>query len=73
MIRKRTEKFDEIMYRAICTTVRDTLEDILKTEYKKPTAEGKETIDYEMTVRVIRSKARIALDLIAKIEEQDKK
>ena len=34
MIRKRTEKFDEIMYRAICTTVRDTLEDILKTEYK---------------------------------------
>lgn len=73
MIRKRTEKFDEIMYRAICTTVRDTLEDILKTEYKKTTAEGKETIDYEMTVRVIRSKARIALDLIAKIEEQDKK
>ena len=65
---QRRKQFDELMYRAICTTVRDALGDILKTEYKSPTADGKEAIDYELTVRMIRSKARIALNIIENLE-----
>ena len=76
MIKRKTKskKFDEVMYQAVYATIRGALESILKTEYKKPAANGKETVDYEMTVRMIRSQARIALDLSSniEIENQDK-
>lgn len=69
--KNKSKKFDEMMYQAVYATIREALESILKTEYKKPNANGKETVDYEMTVRMIRSQARIALDLTSNIEKEN--
>ena len=64
----KAEKFDEVMYKAVFTTVRDAFESILKMEYK--TDDGKE-FDYEMTARMMKAQARIALDLTANIKQSE--
>ena len=72
--RKKADKFDEVMYKAVFSTVRSALESILKMEYKTVTgADGKEKIDYEMTARMMKAQARIALDLTANIKESEVK
>ena len=65
---KKTEKFDEVMYKAVFTTVRDALESILKMEYK---TDGDGEIDYEMTARMMKAQARIALDLTTNIKQSE--
>ena len=64
----KAEKFDEVMYKAVFTTVRDALESILKMEYK--TADGKE-IDYEVTARSVKAQARIPVVFHANIKQSE--
>lgn len=54
-------------------TVINALSGILKTEYKSE--KDGESVDYEMTTRVIKSQARLVLDFIdkVKIERGEKK
>lgn len=65
---KKAEKFDEVMYKAVFTTIRDALESILKMEYK---TDGCNEIDYEMTARMMKAQARIALDLAANVKRSE--
>ena len=76
---KKKENNDEIYFKAVCTTVRETLESILKTEYKSP-ATGVQVVgsdnlvtDYQTTCRMMKTQARIALDLLENIKKTDKK
>lgn len=69
---KQAETFDEVMYKAIFSTVRDALESILRMEYRQAAcADGEEEIDYEMTARMMKAQARIALDLVANIRQSE--
>lgn len=65
------ENFDEVMSKAVCSTVRDTLNNILNMNYKK-VENGKEVTDYELTARMIKAQAKLAVDLIGKIEKEIK-
>lgn len=67
---KKVKEFDEVMYRAIVSTVRSALESILKMEYK---TDDKGQIDYELTARMMKAQARIALDLTANIKQSEVK
>ncbi len=68
---KKKDKFDEVMVKAVFSTVREALESILKMEYKTVKgADGKEKTDYEMTARMMKAQARIALDLTSNIEKK---
>lgn len=72
---KANKKFKEALNNSLYATVYSTLTDVLKAEYKTTAADGKEVIDYEMTVRIIKTKARLALDFVStlvKNENQDK-
>ena len=61
------EKQSKRLYEIVC----DTLSDILKTESKKQDNDGNAVVDYEMTCRAIKTKARIALDFVTKIENKN--
>lgn len=75
MLKKKTKSngsFSEELNAAISTTLQTTLESILKTDCKKPSgANGREETDYELTSRMMKSQARVALDLIANIQKKD--
>lgn len=69
---RQAETFDEVMYKAILSTVRDALESILRMEYSQAAgADGEDEIDYEMTARMMKAQARIALDLVANIKQSE--
>lgn len=71
----KSKKFDELMYQAVYTTVREALENILKTEYKLPSADKDKppVIDYERTCSEMKTRARIALELTSNIENKNEK
>lgn len=74
MLKKKVNKenFAEELNAAIAATLKTTLESILKTDCKKPIgANGREETDYELTARMMKSQARVALDLIANIQKKD--
>ena len=68
--KKKSKKvsFEERLRIAKYERVFTTLNDILKTEVKATTKDGKEVIDYSMTCSAIKTKARLAIDFIADLE-----
>lgn len=50
-------------------TVVNALSGILKTEYKAE-RDGVESVDYELTTRVIKSQARLVLDFINEVKSK---
>ena len=70
---KKKKNFEKALSDTLYTTALDTLSDLLKTEYKTNDSEGKEIIDYEMTVRMIRTKARIAIDFVSNLKQREEK
>ena len=68
---KKNRKFEKALSDTLYSTALDTLSDLLKTEYKKTDSDGKEVVDYEMTVRMIRTKARIAIDFVSNLKKQE--
>lgn len=46
-----------------------SLKDILKTEIKTLTKDGKEEIDYSATLSAIKTKARLAIDFVADLDK----
>ena len=50
--------------------MRDSLESILKAEYKITDEDGKEITDYELTARMMKTQARLVLDFISKTMEE---
>ncbi len=75
--KKKTENFSDELNAAVLNTLRTALDGILKMEYHKPNsnanANGKAEIDYELTMRMMKGQARIALDLIANIQGDSEK
>lgn len=68
--KKKTKKYDDCIRNAVFTTVRDSLESILKAEYKITDEDGKEITDYELTARMMKTQARLVLDFISKTMEE---
>lgn len=68
---KKSKAFEKALSDTLYTTALDTLSDLLKTEYKQKDSDGKEVVDYEMTVRMIRTKARIAIDFVSNLKRQE--
>lgn len=72
--KKKTQSDDakvkEVLQQAKLDTLISALQDVLKMDYKtQPSAEGETvTTDWEMTVRMSRTRARMALDVIASME-----
>lgn len=66
----KSKKFDELMYQAVYATVREALESILKAEYKIPSSDKDKpaAIDYERTCSEMKTRARVALELVSNIE-----
>lgn len=61
--------FSEELNKAVLNTLRTALESIMKMDYpKQNTANGKTETDYELTARMMKAQARIALDLISNIQ-----
>lgn len=59
-------KVKEVLQQAKLDTLKNALQDILKMDYKlPPVAEGEAATDWELTVRMARTRARMALDVIA--------
>lgn len=63
---KKKNELADILIIAKMEALKTALEDILKIEYTLPAVEGEEKlgIDYEFTVRMIRSRARMTLDVV---------
>lgn len=72
--KKTSESFSEELNTAVLNTLRTALEGILKMEYSKQNAAGgKAEVDYELTARMMKAQARIALDLISNIQGDNEK
>lgn len=66
------ENFAEELNTAVVNTLRTALEGILKMDYpKQNAANGKTETDYELTARMMKAQARIALDLISNIQKDN--
>lgn len=64
-----TPDFDEKIKAAKYERIYQSLKDILKIEIKT-TANGKETIDYAATCSAIKTKARLAIDFVADLDNE---
>ncbi len=68
----KNENFSEELNKAVLNTLRTALESIMKMEYpKQNAANGKTETDYELTARMMKAQARIALDLISNIQKDE--
>lgn len=68
--KKKTENFDMVMDKSLYKTMFDTLMDISTMEYKKETADGKQVVDHEMTVRMIRQRAKLSLGFVETLKRK---
>lgn len=67
-------KLKEVLQQAKLDTLKTALQDILKMEYKTaPVPEGEPVTDWELTVRMARTRARMALDVIATMDVTENK
>ena len=57
--KKKDDEVSALMQKAVFQNVLNALTSILDTEYKK---DGTEDIDWELTVRMMKAKARLALN-----------
>ena len=57
--KKKDDEVSALMQKAVFQNVLNALTSILDTEYKK---DGTENIDWELTVRMMKAKARLALN-----------
>ena len=62
----KKDKLEPLLKEAKIETLQTALEDILKMEYFLPIAEGAEKadVDYELTLRMVRTRARMTLDVV---------
>lgn len=67
---KQPKQLEKAFINSLFNTVYGALTDVLKTEYKTTDKNGKEIIDYEMTCRMIKTKARVALDFVANLKNE---
>lgn len=70
MRKKKSDTLDETMTNAVCVTVRNALDSILKQEYRISGSDGKERVDYEMTARMMKAQAKMALELLANLDKE---
>lgn len=69
--RKNPEKFADELNTAVLNTLRAALEGIQKMEYTKPNgATGKTEYDYELTARMMKIQAKLALELISNLQNE---
>lgn len=75
MKKKENEKIEAVLKQAKLDALLTALNDILKLEYNKTiSAENeKPEIDYELTLRMVRTRARMALDVVDKMSLIEKK
>lgn len=66
----KKQQNNKVIEKAVFATVLDILKSILDTEYKVCDESGKPTekVDYELTLRMMKSKARLALDFAKSFE-----
>lgn len=66
MKKKENETIESVLQQAKLDTLTTALEDILKIEYFKPKLEGAEKaeVDFEFTLRMARTRARMTLDVV---------
>lgn len=67
--KKTAESYDKKIQAVKFERVFQALKDILKTEIRTPTKDGKDEIDYAATCTAMKTKARIVLDFIADLEK----
>ena len=66
---KKDEKVSDELTAAVIKTLRTALEGIQKLEYTKPNgATGKTEYDYELTARMMKHQAKLALDMVDNIQ-----
>ena len=70
---QKPKEFETALSESLYKTIYETLSDVLKTEYKTTNKDGVETVDWEMTCRMIRTKARVALDFVSNLENKEEK
>lgn len=68
-----TADFDEKIKAAKYERIYQSLKDILRIEIKTPTKDGKDEIDYAATCSAIKTKARLAIDFVADLDNDGKK
>lgn len=61
-----TEKLSATAYE----TLKEALENILKTEVKTKDGNGQDITDFPLTISSIRMKARIALDFVSNLKKE---
>ena len=66
---------EETLLQARYESVKTALEDILKMDYKKEDVQEGAALetDYEFTVRMMRTRARLSLDFVGSITAQENK
>lgn len=70
MKRKNSEKFADEQNKAVVKALRVALENIMKMEYTKPNgATGKTEYDYELTARMMKNQAKLAIEFISSIQD----
>ena len=65
--KKRELDFEKSVRDAVETTYKKSLQEIMRLEYKKTGPSGQEVVDYEMTVRMVRNQAAIALNFASNV------
>lgn len=69
--KERELNFEKSVRLAAENAYKKALEDICGLEYKKTGPSGMEAVDYEMTVRMIRNRAGLALAFVKNISKKD--
>ena len=68
--KRKKREFDKAVSEAVSKAYRKGLVEALKVEEKKVMPSGKEEVDWETTVGVIRTKIRLLLDFVDNLENR---
>lgn len=68
---KKQESFERMLSDSLYTTVYNTLSEVLETKCETTDADGKKHVDYETTCRIIKTKARVALDFVSTLKQKE--
>ena len=68
--KRKKREFEKTVSEAVSKAYRKGLVEALKVEEKKVMPSGKEEVDWETTVRVIRTKIRLLLDFVDNLENR---
>ena len=68
--KKQDKQITEKLFATAYETLKEALENILKTEVKTKDENGQDIIDFPLTISSIRIKARIALDFVSNLKKE---